>query len=705
MHQSIPFVDIFAGPGGLSEGFSAYRQCDGSELRHPFYSILSAEKEESAFCTLRLRAFLRYFIYRKNETAPKVYIDYVSDRTREAKNTPALLLSELIHSRDISPASCIAELRISFVNEFKEQWEVFASTYKEHLDDILTAIFHARHDVKHFELGGDDVPDKKGNISPYIERALAEVCTNNADYHEFILVGGPPCQAYSNAGRSRRSAQDLKNYMCGDTGKYVFDKDPRATLYKEYLKVLAENEPAIFVMENVRGMLSAQFTNADGTKEQVWKRVVSELHHPSKALGGIPSFKSTKYVVTSLVSGKTCFYSGEESQLSNINPNDFLVRASDFGVPQHRDRVILLGIRADLLDGHSIDEVLTTVKLPEIFAHNVSVEQAIGDLPAQFSTLSSVSTDFAKRKSIPTSKAETEWKKAICIQIKDIAREIDKYLPKNINIKSFDEWKDEVNSTGKKLYFSEILENKKSDNTITINALFKFRIKQILEQTGIKIDELTKGADSKFNIGSKYNWPVDHECPESLLSWYKYKSAGLPILNHYPRGHMDTDIARYVYSSCYAVAYRELEEALKADIPDRVLSKIGTVKDFLKKEHSIYDRVSLDDLKEVSLAPDHKNTQSFVDRFKVQRAESPATTVTCHLSKDGHYYIHPDPVQCRSLTVREAARLQTFPDNYFFEGKPTQQRTQVGNAVPPLLATHISSVIYELWKTFFAPPT
>ena len=98
----------------------------------------------------------------------------------------------------------------------------------------------------------------------------------------------------------------------------------------------------------------------------------------------------------------------------------------------------------------------------------------------------------------------------------------------------------------------------------------------------------------------------------------------------------------------------------------------------------------------------HKNRHSFVDRFKVVAPNLPASqTVVAHIAKDGHYYIHPDIKQNRSLSVREAARLQSFPDDFYFEGeseKPSRTSAfkQIGNAVPVLLAEEIAIKLKEL---------
>ena len=151
-----------------------------------------------------------------------------------------------------------------------------------------------------------------------------------------------------------------------------------------------------------------------------------------------------------------------------------------------------------------------------------------------------------------------------------------------------------------------------------------------------------------------------------------YEDFEMPVvLNHNSRGHMTSDLLRYFFWAEYGRIFKKSPKL--ADAP-------------------------------FYLRPNHGNVQGtaedapFADRFRVQLSDRPSTTVTSHISKDGHYYIHPNSLQCRSLSVREAARLQTFPDTYFFEGNITAQYGQVGNAVPPLLAKKLGDLISDMLR-------
>jgi DNA (cytosine-5)-methyltransferase 1 len=145
-------------------------------------------------------------------------------------------------------------------------------------------------------------------------------------------------------------------------------------------------------------------------------------------------------------------------------------------------------------------------------------------------------------------------------------------------------------------------------------------------------------------------------------TWYRSNNPDGVVYNHETRTHMSADLERYLYCSAFA---------------------------------AVYGHSPTSDRFPAFLAPDHANwaTGHFADRFRVQLPDRPSSTVTSHISKDGHHFIHWDPAQCRSMTVREGARLQTFPDDYFFAGPRTAQFHQVGNAVPPYLAREIAKVV------------
>lgn len=147
---------------------------------------------------------------------------------------------------------------------------------------------------------------------------------------------------------------------------------------------------------------------------------------------------------------------------------------------------------------------------------------------------------------------------------------------------------------------------------------------------------------------------------------------------------------------------KDNEIRVKADVLTGHIARPHTAQDIeiykrtidLWFDNSKHERLKYDDLPDELKT--HRNRTSFVDRFKVVEGDMDyCHTILAHLSKDGHYFIHPDIDQHRSITVREAARIQSFPDSYYFEGPRTSQFVQVGNAVPPMMAKIIADKIKE----------
>lgn len=510
----IPIVDLFAGPGGLGEGFSSV------ESGNAFRIIVSAEMDPAAQLTLKLRSFYR-ILKRHDCDALESYYRFCNGES----DTP---------------------------------WDVSNSWAWE----------ESSKEARRITLG-----TKEGNEELSLILDKSGISKNKP----WVLIGGPPCQAYSLVGRARNKG--IANYKA--------EEDQRHFLYKEYLQIIQKYQPSVFVMENVKGILSAKVQD-----QQIFHTILGDLSDPDKAFG---STGGKGYRIHSLVV-PTFFERGMNPD--EIDVHDFIIKAEEYGIPQARHRVILLGIREDI---EMAPQLLKRMEAG-------SVSETIGDLPPLRSRVSKSQDSL------------TDWKRL---------------------------FREHLNELKHAAASRESLHNLSSELSDIEKLAF-----ESLDFGALRLSRKSLSGKSMNRLES---WFKD----DNLKVW----------LNHEARSHMQADLRRYLYVAAFSRAYSRSP-----------------------KGHEEFDLPGL--------RPDHKNweTGKFADRFRAQLGHRPSTTVTSHISKDGHYFIHPDPAQCRSLTVREAARLQTFPDNYFFQGNRTQQYHQVGNAVPPLLAFKIAQKVLQILR-------
>ena len=534
----IPIIDIFAGPGGLAEGFSTLQNEEGNRA---FKIALSIEKDEHAHQTLKLRSFYRQFPIGE---APDDYYRFVRGE---------ITIDQLYINHPI---------QAQLANE-----EAWCGT-----------------------LGTPDETETNGVTNQEVDERIRIALDGETNW---VLIGGPPCQAYSLVGRARRQEIILN----GAT-------DKRVGLYKEYLRIIAMHTPAVFVMENVKGLLSARTEN-----ESIFQRILTDLKDPVNACisEGIVADENQPHINYKIYSLTTNVTNRDEVGNPLFRPTDFLIKSENYGVPQNRHRVIFLGVRQDF-------EIEPNVLQPQ---EEVTLSSVIGNLPF---IRSGITRSFSHFTMVATKDGALK-KRRHYNRIQD--------SPEN--------WANYVKDFNRELdIFLEPAEN---------NIVYP----------------VTLGVN--YQPHSNYNLPDHH----TLSNWFADVNLQ-GILHHVSRKHLLEDLKRYLFAARYTEIF-------------------GT-----------FPR--LDDYRDAGndLLPDHANAGSgkFTDRFRVQLPNISATTVTSHISKDGHYFIHYDPKQCRSLTVREAARIQTFPDNYYFCGERTSQFHQVGNAVPPFLAYQIAKIVSDI---------
>ncbi len=381
------------------------------------------------------------------------------------------------------------------------------------------------------EYGREDIVLEADLTLPDTHKKIIEKCKDGVD----IIIGGPPCQSFSLIGpRSGETTENKEKYELMDT------------LYREYLKLVKELKPSFIVFENVKGILSK--------KDKKDIKFIDLITADFRGLG----------------------YSFD-SENETIKADYIVLNAADYGVPQVRERVFLIG--------NNLGKKNPYPAATHSSAH-ITLFEAIGDLSK------------LKAKITPTG-----------VKSKNEKEKIKKH-------------------------------NRKINNGL--NSMPYHR------------DSFAAHRENLDENGKAF---LDFVNPN-----------GLAVLNHHvARGQKRDDVR----------LFKSIRQGMTAgDIINSKKKTIRRLKKLIKYDMS-----------------------SFTDKYKKQSWKKPCSTIFAHLEKDGNRFIHPDSKQARTITVREAARIQSFPDGYpdesGFAGPYNKIFRQIGNAVPPLLALRIAEPVHK----------
>ncbi|WP_338415777.1 DNA cytosine methyltransferase [uncultured Sphaerotilus sp.] len=386
-----------------------------------------------------------------------------------------------------------------------------------------------------------------------------------------VLVGGPPCQAFARVGRPK--LREVDNHA------EAFKHDPRAQLYIDYLRYVEAFAPLVVVVENVPDVLNHGGQN-----------IAEEIAEVLESKGYI------------------CRYT--------------LLNAAFYGVPQMRERMILIAYRREIADVVTFPEPTHFIDLPPGYEGTRSVALKFLDSGITDDAHHYIHAPKAARSLPPAFTAEQALGDLPVIDARKLLKS------------------------------------------------------GVLRRGARRFDEPMPYGKEPHTAYAKQmrTWP-GFEAPEALVDH---------VIRYLPRDY--PLFARMNPGDQYPQAYQHAMEMFEQHLA--LLAKQGTA---VKSGSQQYEEIK------ASIVPPY-DVGKFPNKWRKMWRDQPARTLMAHLGKDSYSHIHYDSKQARTISVREAARLHSFPDGFSFCGTMNPAFKQIGNAVPPLLAKAVATHIMKTLK-------